>query len=63
MAERIIDRIVDQGTALVLAFIIVSIVSAAYMIAGAILLGPPHELLPSDAKLVQEQLIIFILFS
>jgi Mn2+/Fe2+ NRAMP family transporter len=43
---------------LVLAFIIVSIVSAAYMIAGAVLLGPAEQL-PSDAKLVQEQLIIF----
>lgn len=43
---------------LVLAFIIVSIVSAAYMIAGAVLLRPAEQL-PSDAKLVQEQLIIF----
>ena len=43
---------------LILAFIIVSIVSASYMIAGAALLGPAHQL-PSDAKLVHEQLIIF----
>jgi len=43
---------------LTLAFIIVSIVSAAYMIAGSYLLGSRH-VLPSDAKLVQSQLIIF----
>lgn len=42
-----------------LAFIIVSIVSAAYMIAGAVLLGPPEQALPTDAKLVEEQVIIF----
>ena len=42
-----------------LAFIIVSIVSAAYMIAGAVLLGPPEQALPTDAKLVEEQAIIF----
>jgi len=43
---------------LALAFIIVSIVSAAYMIAGAVLLGG-KQVLPTDAKLVQEQVIIF----
>jgi len=43
---------------LVLAFVIVSIVSSAYMIAGAELLGPAQKL-PSDTKLVQEQLLIF----
>ena len=41
-----------------IAFIIVSIVSAAYMIAGSVLLGENH-VLPSDAKLIQEQLVIF----
>jgi Mn2+/Fe2+ NRAMP family transporter len=43
---------------LALAFVIVSIVSASYMIAGSSLLGSRH-VLPSDAKLVQSQLIIF----
>jgi len=43
---------------LVLAFVIVTIVSSAYMIAGAELLGPAKKL-PSDAQLVQEQLVIF----
>ena len=43
---------------LALAFLIVSIVSASYMIAGSYLLGSRH-VLPSDAKLVQSQLIIF----
>ena len=43
---------------LVLAFIVVSIISAAYMIAGAILMGPNHKL-PTDTKLVQNQLVIF----
>jgi len=43
---------------LTLAFIIVSIVSAAYMIAGGILLGQ-NKTLPSDSNLVQEQIIIF----
>jgi len=43
---------------LVLAFIIVSVVSSAYMIAGAVLLGP-RQVLPIDTKLVQNQLIIF----
>jgi len=43
---------------LFLAFIIVSIVSASYMIAGYVLLGA-NKVLPSDAKLVQSQLIIF----
>jgi len=42
-----------------LAFIVVSIISAAYMIAGAILMGPPHNKLPTDTKLVQNQLVIF----
>lgn len=41
-----------------LAFIVVSIISAAYMIAGAILMGPHHSL-PTDTKLVQNQLVIF----
>lgn len=41
-----------------LAFIIVSIVSAAYMIAGSILMGG-NKVLPSDAKLIEEQLVIF----
>jgi Mn2+/Fe2+ NRAMP family transporter len=43
---------------LFLAYIIVSIVSAAYMIAGYVLLGK-NEVLPSDTRLVQNQLIIF----
>jgi hypothetical protein len=47
---------------LLLAFIIVSIVSAAYMIAGYVLLGN-NEVLPSDTKLVQNQLIIFTYLS
>jgi Mn2+/Fe2+ NRAMP family transporter len=42
-----------------LAFIAVSVVSAAYMIAGNYLLGPPFFKLPSDAKLIEEQLVIF----
>jgi len=29
------------------------------MIAGAVLLGPPEQALPTDAKLVEEQVIIF----
>lgn len=41
-----------------LAFIIISIVSASYMIAGAYLLGPKH-VLPSDVNLLKEQAIIF----
>jgi len=41
-----------------IAFIIVSVVSAAYMIAGSVLLGGDH-VLPSDAKLIEEQLVIF----
>lgn len=43
---------------LLLAFIVVSVVSAAYMIAGAVLLAP-NQALPTDTKLVQNQLIIF----
>lgn len=43
---------------LTLAFIVVSIVSAAYMIAGGILLKQ-NKILPSDVQLVQNQLIIF----
>ncbi len=45
-----------------MAFILVSLVSAAYMIAGAILLAPNH-LLPEDTRLVQNQLIIFTCLS
>lgn len=41
-----------------IAFIAVSIVSAAYMIAGTYLLGPARAL-PEDAKLIQNQAIIF----
>jgi len=41
-----------------LAFIVVSVISAAYMIAGAILMGPNHKL-PNDTSLVQNQLVIF----
>jgi len=41
-----------------LAFIVVSVISAAYMIAGAILMGPNHKL-PTDTSLVQNQLVIF----
>jgi len=47
---------------LTLAFIIVSIVSAAYMIAGKYLLGPQavgNPLLPSDVDLIKTQGIIF----
>ncbi|RLF42007.1 MAG: hypothetical protein DRN12_01665 [Thermoplasmata archaeon] len=43
---------------LFIAFIIVSLVSAAYMIVGAILLADNH-ILPEDTRLVQNQLIIF----
>ena len=41
-----------------IAFIIVAIVSAAYMIAGSELLAPSQHL-PRDAKLIQDQVIIF----
>ena len=41
-----------------LAFIFVSIASAAYMIAGYYLLGPRHEL-PTDIDLLKKQAIIF----
>lgn len=41
-----------------IAFILVSVISAAYIIAGAVLLGPSH-VLPEDTRLVQNQLIIF----
>ena len=41
-----------------IAFIIVSIVSSAYMIAGKYLLGP-QEILPSDVDLIKTQGIIF----
>ena len=41
-----------------LAFIVVSIASAAYMIAGYYLLGPRHEL-PTDINLLKKQAIIF----
>lgn len=41
-----------------IAFIVIAIVSSAYMIAGALLLGP-NQLLPQDAKLIQDQVIIF----
>ena len=47
---------------LALAFLIVSIVSAAYMIAGKYLLGPQPDgsyLLPSDVNLIKEQAVIF----
>ena len=43
---------------LAIAFIIIAIVSSAYMIAGSMLLGSQH-LLPRDAKLIQDQVIIF----
>ena len=43
---------------LALAFIVVSIASAAYMIAGYYLLGPRHEL-PTDIDLLKKQAIIF----
>jgi hypothetical protein len=45
-----------------LAFIAVSIISAAYMIAGTYLLGPEHAL-PEDTKLIQNQAIIFTYMS
>ena len=41
-----------------IAFLIIALVSSAYMIAGALLLGP-EQLLPRDAKLIQDQVIIF----
>lgn len=41
-----------------IAFIIISIVSAAYMITGGILLNE-QQILPEDTKLVQNQLVIF----
>lgn len=41
-----------------LAFIFVSIASAAYMLAGTYLLGPKHEL-PTDIDLIKKQAIIF----
>lgn len=41
-----------------IAFIVIAIVSSAYMIAGTLLLGP-NNLLPQDAKLIQDQVIIF----
>ena len=47
---------------LALAFPIVSVVSAAYMIAGKYLLGPQPDgsyLLPSDVNLIKEQAVIF----
>jgi len=44
---------------LAIAFIVIAIVSSAYMIAGALLLGP-NQLLPQDAKLIQDQVIIFL---
>jgi len=43
---------------LTIAFIIMALVSSAYMIAGTLLLGP-EQLLPRDAKLIQDQVIIF----
>jgi len=47
---------------LALAFLIVSIVSAAYMIAGKYLLGPQPDgsyLLPSDVNLIKERRLSF----
>jgi Mn2+/Fe2+ NRAMP family transporter len=43
---------------LLIAFIVIAIVSSAYMIAGTLLLAP-EQLLPRDAKLIQDQVIIF----
>jgi len=43
---------------LAIAFIVIAIVSSAYMIAGTLLLGP-NQILPQDAKLIQDQVIIF----
>lgn len=43
---------------LAIAFVIVSLVSAAYMIAGAQLLGPLQKI-PTDVNLLKEQAIIF----
>jgi len=43
---------------LALAFIFVSIASTAYMLAGAYLLGPRHEI-PTDIDLIKKQAIIF----
>jgi hypothetical protein len=43
---------------LTIAFIAVSVVSAAYMIAGSYLLGSA-KVLPEDAKLIQNQVLIF----
>jgi Mn2+/Fe2+ NRAMP family transporter len=50
--------LIDLG----IAFLIVSIVSASYMIAGKYLLGPQPDgsyLLPSDVNLLKEQAVIF----
>jgi Mn2+/Fe2+ NRAMP family transporter len=43
---------------LILAFVIVAIVSSAYMIGGAVHLQPDHRL-PEDAQLIQDQVVIF----
>jgi hypothetical protein len=50
--------LIDLG----IAFVLVSIISASYMVAGKYLLGPQSDgsyLLPSDINLIQEQGIIF----
>jgi len=41
-----------------IAFVVVAVVSSAYMLAGTYLLGPKH-VLPSDVNLIKEQAVIF----
>ncbi len=41
-----------------IAFLVVAVVSSAYMLAGTYLLGPAHKL-PSDVNLLKEQAVIF----
>ena len=43
---------------LAIAFLVVAVVSSAYMLAGAYLMGPKH-ILPSDINLLKEQAVIF----
>jgi len=43
---------------LAIAFVVVAVISSAYMLAGTYLLGPEH-ILPSDINLLKEQAVIF----
>jgi len=43
---------------LAIAFVVVAVVSSAYMLAGTYLMGPKH-ILPSDINLLKEQAVIF----